>query len=740
MYTLLDRLGRVMLRRHWLVVAVALVTLVVLLLLRAAFGGQYVSDYTVPGSEASRGADLLTSRFPQQSGTAGQLVFHAHHGTVADQRDAVDRSVTNFGQLPHVVRAVSPYGQQNSTQVSGDGSTAYASVAFDVVPASLDSNYLHRMDTAVQPARAAGLQVEYGAGAGDVATQTHDLKSEVLGLTCALLLLLLMFGTLFAAAVPLLSAVLSVGAGLSLVGLLAAVTTIPGAGSTVATLLGLGVAVDYGLFMVARHREQLDGGATLAASVGRTAATSGAAVVVAGTTVVIAILGLYVSGVPFVGALGAASAIVVTVTMLAALTVIPALLGIAGHRVRRRSARTGPVDASAAPPRPEVPMPDRVPGPDRHERSLFARWGRRVSDRPWPWAVASVLILVLLALPLLSLRLGQLDASSDPTSQSSRRAYDELSAAFGPGINAPLAVVAALPDASSSSDQKAGVQKDLDSLHDNLKATSGVASVSQAAVNQAGDTAVLTVIPTTSPQDAATTGLVDRLRTDVLPDSTLTTYLTGTTAGSVDFTERIAQRMPWLIGAVVLLSFILLTVAFRSLVIATKAAVLNILSVGASYGVVVAVFQWQWGSGLVGIHESLPIPAFVPMLMFAIVFGLSMDYEVFLLSRVREAYLDTADARRSVAIGIGGTARVITTAAAIMVVVFLSFVLDSDPAIKMLAVGMAVAVLLDASVVRMVLVPAVMSLLGRHAWWLPGWLGRAVPRLELEGPHRSPTA
>jgi len=338
--------------------------------------------------------------------------------------------------------------------------------------------------------------------------------------------------------------------------------------------------------------------------------------------------------------------------------------------------------------------------------------------------VVGVVVLLLLAVPLSALRLGQVDASSNPTSDSSRRAYDLMSTGFGPGSNGPLAVVVQL---------KSGDQAKLSGLQSSLAKTADVASVSAPTTNGAGTTSVLTVVPASAPQDAATTDLVNRIRTDVFPASRLDASLTGTTAGDVDFTDRVAQRLPWLIGVVVLLAFVLLTIAFRSLAIAVKAAVLNILSVGASYGVIVAVFGWQWGSGLLGIHESLPVPAFVPMLMFVIVFGLSMDYEVFLLSRIREAYLATGDARHSVAVGIGGTARVISTAAAIMVVVFISFVLDPDPTIKMLAVGMAAAVLVDATVVRMLLVPAVMALLGDRAWWLPRGLDRVVPRLDLEG-------
>jgi RND superfamily putative drug exporter len=512
----------------------------------------------------------------------------------------------------------------------------------------------------------------------------------------------------------------------------------------VATLLGLGVAIDYGLFLVSRHREQLDDGMDVEESVGRTASTSGAAILVAGGTVVIAILGLYVSGVPFVGALGLSSAIVVAVTVLAAITLIPALLGLAKLTVLNRKDRhhlsaerelegelaDSADSAAVARHRAE----ERERRDRKHEQSAFARWGRKVSDKPWPYGIVATLVLLVLAIPLLSMNLGQLDAGTDPAQDSSRKAYDLIAQGFGPGANGPLTVVVQLPS-ESTSDQQAL----LGGLQSTLQQTPGVAAVQPPSTNSAGTTAIINVVPTTSPSSAETEDLVNRIRADVLAGQQEPTYVVGTTAGYVDFTEKVGSRMPWLIGAVVLLAFLLLTVAFRSLLIGVKAAILNLLSVGAAYGVIVAVFQWGWGSSLVGIDEKVPIPSFVPMLMFAIVFGLSMDYEVFLLSRVHEAWIATRDSHRAVAIGIGATARVITTAAAIMIAVFLSFVLSDDPTVKMLAVGMAVAVLIDASIVRMVLVPAVMTLLGARAWWLPAWLDRIVPDLQLEGAPPAPS-
>jgi putative drug exporter of the RND superfamily len=680
----------------------------------------------VAGSNSALGKDLLSSTSPQQGGYAGQIVFHAKSGTLTAQENAVNQSVTNVSKLQYVIKAVSPFASSSSGLVSKDGTIAYSSVSWSKNPNSLDQSYLDKLNQAVAPARSAGLQVEYGGGAGQIGNASHDLTSEVIGLACALLLLLFMFGSLIAAAIPLISAIFSVLSGLSLLGVLSSVMTFPTTAPTIATLLGLGVAVDYGLFLVARHREQLDNGMDVITSVAKSAGTSGAAIVVAGGTVVVSILGLYVSGVAFVGALGLAAAIVVALTMLAALTLVPAFMGVSRENVRSLGARFRARRAGLS--AQEQAVQTAAATHDQHEHSAFARWGKKVSDQPWPWAIVSVLILVVLSIPLFSITLGQPDNGTNPTSESNRQAYDLISQGFGVGVNGPLVVVVKLPKESSTDQQQL-----LSTMQQNVKSTSGVASVGPAQINSAATTASFTVIPTTRPQATQTEQLVSQLRDVVLPKSHVTSYVTGTTAGTVDFSERITSRIPWLILTVVAIAFILLTVAFRSVVIAVKAAVFNLLSIGAAYGVIVAIFQWGWGSSLIGLHTTLPIPAYVPMLVFAIVFGLSMDYEVFLLSRVHEAWVETGDAHRSVAIGIGSTARVITTAAAIMVVVFASFVLNVDPTVKMLSIGMAFAVLIDASLVRMMLVPSVMSLLGKHAWWMPRWLEPIVPHLQLEG-------
>jgi RND superfamily putative drug exporter len=726
MNNLLERLGGFAARRHWVVIIAWLVILGGLLAAVKAFGGEYVNNYTVSGSDSAVGLDVLNSTFPQQGGFGGQIVFHAKSGTVSAQQSAVNQAVTNVSKLPNVIKAVSPFASSNSGAVSKDGTIAYASVGWNVNPDSLDSAYLDKLNNAVAPATKAGLQVEYGGGAGEIGQHTSDLVSEIIGLSCALVLLLLMFGSVIAAAIPLLSAIFSVLAGLSLLGLLAAAVTFPTTAPTIATLLGLGVAVDYGLFLVARHREQLDSGMDVVTSAKQAAGTSGAAIVVAGCTVVVSILGLYLSGVAFVGSLGLAAAIVVVVTMLAALTLVPAFMGLVRGNVRALSARFRARRAGLSVR--EQAAQTAAATQEQHEHSAFARWGRMVSARPWPWAVLSVTVLIVLAIPLFSITLGQPDNGTNPTSDSSRRAYDLISQGFGVGVNGPLTVVVKLPNQSSSDNNSL-----LSTMQSDISKTAGVASVTPAALNSAGTTAVFNVIPTTRPQATATSNLVTTLRDDVLPKEHATSYVTGTTAGAVDFTSQLRSRLVWVILAVVVISFLLLTTAFRSVVIATKAAILNLLSIGAAYGVIVAIFEWGWGASLIGLHTTLPIPAYVPMLVFCIVFGLSMDYEVFLLSRVHEAWLGTGDPHRSVAIGIGATARVITTAAAIMIVVFTSFVLNPDPTVKMLAIGMAFAVLIDASLVRMILVPSIMSLLGEHAWWMPRWLEPIVPHLQLEG-------
>ncbi|GAA1844372.1 MMPL family transporter [Asanoa iriomotensis] len=825
MHAFLARLGRTCARHHWIVIAAWLVLVVGLVVGNNRWGGTYNNNYTVPGSQSDKGTQIIASEFPGQSTFVGQLVFHSPPGTtVLQQEGAVNQAVANTTKLTHVISATSPFATNPQT-VSPDGTIAYANVNFDISTDTLGADYLAQLNQAVASARAAGLTVEYGAAAGQIDRSTNDLGSEIVGIVVAFVLLFLMFFSVVAALIPLVSAVFSVLSALSIIGLLAAVVTFPTTGPTLATLLGLGVAIDYGLFQVARHREHLADTDDYVGAASSANTHSGMAVLVAGTTVIIAMLGLYIAGLPFISALGVSAALGVATTMIAALTLIPAFLGLSGRtiramRFRRRRAGSG-ADGTTVPPAPPQPRRQAAPGGGgasgpgaspapggpgmtepglrgsgagpsssgsgtgrgrsdsgttpglsssgpgtgpglggsganaasrapggaggrpgesgtpggartdsvvhpAHERGAFARWGRYVSRQPWPWAIGAVAALLVITIPLIWISFGQLGPGTDPTSYSDRRAYDLIAQGFGPGTNGPLTVVVEVPPGTNA-------ETLLTSTQLTLEQQPGVASVTQPLVNPGGTAAILNVIPTTGPSDQATTDLLHRLRDDVLPTVPATTFVTGTTAGYDDFTARTVERLPWLILAVVVLSLLLLTTAFRSLAIGIQAAVFNLLSVGAAYGVIVAVFQWGWGASLIGVDMGLSIPAYVPMIMFAVVFGLSMDYEVFLMSRVHEAYLHTHDTRRSVALGIGGTARVITTAALIMIVVFISFVADPDPTIKMLAVGMAASVLLDASIVRMILVPAILSILDDRSWWIPRWLDRLLPRLDIEG-------
>jgi RND superfamily putative drug exporter len=490
---------------------------------------------------------------------------------------------------------------------------------------------------------------------------------------------------------------------------MAGLTEVPSISPLLATMIGLGVGIDYALFIVTRHRSFLHEGRPVVESAGLANATAGSAVMFAGTTVVIAIAGLRIAGIPAIATMGLASAITVAVAVVAALTLLPAFLGLAGRRIdswhigRRRS---------------EVV---------ESHKTFAGRWADRVGSNPWRYAIMSFVVLVALAAPVLAMRTGMADDGTAPTSKTYRRAYDTLAAGFGEGFNGPLTIVV---------DGTDGVAR-VDEVRSAIGSTKDVAFVTQPIVNDAGDTAVITAIPATSPQDAKTEDLVHTLRDDVLPatvaGTNAHTFVTGQTAAFIDISERLSSRLPLFIGAVVFLSFLLLMMVFRSILVPFKAAVMNLLSIGAAYGVVVAVFQWGWGSGLLGVDHHVPISPFLPMIMFAILFGLSMDYEVFLLSRVREDYVRTGDSHKSVVNGLAATARVITSAALIMISVFAAFLLTPDVEIKMFAVGLTVAVLVDATIVRMVLVPATMALMGDANWWLPGWLDRLLPHVDVEG-------
>jgi RND superfamily putative drug exporter len=495
---------------------------------------------------------------------------------------------------------------------------------------------------------------------------------------------------------------------------LSAFVTVPEFSTTLATMIGLGVGIDYALFLVTRYRHNLQDGMEPLHAIGVATATAGQAVVFAGATVIVAILGLWISGIAFVGWMATATAIVVAVAVIAALTLLPALLGFAGRAIDKLSVHR---------------IVRRADESERKE-NVWGRWGREVERRPVAYFVGALAVLVALAVPFFSMELGMPDDGTVPTSETRRRAYDLLAEGFGPGFNGPLLLSVEIEDPAAL----AG----LEDLTAAIQATEGVAAVAPPQPNQAGDAAVVQVVPTTSPQDPVTSELVHRLRDETIPGATpkgAAVYVGGLTATFIDLSERVTNALPWFIGAVVLLSFLLLMIVFRSVLVPLKAAVLNLLSIGAAYGVTVAIFQWGWGRSLLGIEDTIPIVSFVPMMMFAVLFGLSMDYEVFLLSRIREEYLRSRNNVESVVLGISTTARVITSAALIMIAVFLSFVALPDPVAKMFGIGLATAVFIDATIVRVVLVPSTMVLLGDANWWLPRWLDRLLPRMSLENGH-----
>jgi len=696
---LLSRIGSAAATRPWRFVTAWVMAAVFAVAAAGAVGGTFEDEYGMPGTEVQRAADLLTERFPGRAGTEAHIVVHS---STRDVPASVLRVVQHrAGRLADVTAAGPP-------AVSADGRTALLRVQYgvelgDLVPAQ----ELEALEDAAAPARRAGFTTEYG---GPVIDQVFEPgRSELVGFALAAVILLVVFGSLLAASLPLAISAVGLGIGMSLVTVLAGVTRVSTYAPTLAAMVGIGVGVDYALFVVARHRTQLLAGTDVTASVAAAMRTAGRSVFFAGLTVLVAICGLVLSGSRNFMTMGFATAVVVAVCMTAAITLLPALLGLAGTRVLskrvRRALEAGTYRASS-------------------RRPLAARWGELAVGRPWSCLIISLCLVLTLAAPLLAMDLGEGDAGNEPTSKTNRRAYDLIAVGFGPGANGPLTIAV---------DLRQG-RVDLSVLQRRLAEVDGVASVAPPVLNATQDTAVLSVVPTTAPQDAQTADLVAQLRSRVLPAGA---GITGPTAGAMAFSERTQERLPHVVGGVVLVSLVLLVMVFRSIVAPIKAAIMNLLSVGAAYGAVVALFQWGWGKDLLGLEAAVPVNAFVPVFMFAILFGLSMDYEVFLLSRVREEWDRTHDRRRSVVEGLAGTAPVITSAALIMIAVFAGFGFNDRVPVKMMGVGMAVAVLVDATLVRMVLVPSTMVLLGRWNWWLPGWLERRLPTLPVEVPEQA---
>jgi putative drug exporter of the RND superfamily len=698
-------------RHRRIVVAGWLVTLVAINIAAMTLGGENKQDFLSPGTDSKAAVDLLDQRFPAQAGDTITIVIHDNAGVTSSGVLAVaEPLVQRIRHLPHVVDVIAPWGPHDNGQISSDGKTGYATVQLDSTSARFPVSVATEMIDLAAAARTAGVQIELAGQAVDNA-QTGSLGAEGPGLLLAAIVLLIAFGSLVAMGLPLATALFGVGVGLAGGALVANLIDVPDWASSVATMIGLGVGIDYALLIVTRYRSELAAGASPQAAVTVAMGTAGRSVVFAGTTVVISLLGMLTMNQPYVPGVAFSAVFTVLAVMLAALTLLPALLGFAGHNIDR------------------LRLPFRHPSSDHTGRGFWYRWSRAIQRRPVITGVAGAVALVVLIIPVSGLRLGYPDASNDSTSLTTRRAYDLMTDGFGAGFNGTFVLVSDRGDAEAMTA--------LTALGTRLASTPGVAAVSPPLPSPNADAAVITLTPEASPQDSATNELLSRLRDDVVPavlaGTGVTVTIGGITAANVDQTNSISDRLPLFIAAVILLSFILLLTVFRSVLVAAKAAVLNLLSIIAAYGVVSYAAQGGWFGELFGITTSTPIPAFIPMMMFAILFGLSMDYEVFLLSRVREEYLRTGDNATAVADGLAATAKVITAAALIMTVVFGAFIFDDQIFLKIIGIGMAAAVVIDATIIRLVLVPATMQLLGDKNWWMPSWLDRIVPHLDIEG-------
>jgi RND superfamily putative drug exporter len=684
--------------------------------LAAAFAGDFAADYSAPGSDSRQARDLMAERFPAQAGDTIDVVVQAEGGvTTADVRSDVTDLLADLETMPHVASVDDPYAAPGA--ISADGQTLVAHLTLDLTnPVDMPIEDTEELLAAADGADRPGLEVSLGGQSIQMAEQ-GEIGSETIGLAAAAVILLLTFGSVVAAGLPIVTAVAGLAVSGTLTGLVAAVIDVPDWSTSLATMMGIGIGIDYVLLMVTRFREWRAAGLDPHAATVATADTAGRSVLVAGGTVVVSMLGLFAMGLSFMRGAAVVTIVAVLVVMAAALTLFPALLGYLGRRIERLRLPLGrrrPVQVAEG----GHVVPARG----------WVRWSRLVDRHSVVAAVAGVGILLALAAPFLGVRFGFPDAGNDIEGKSTRQAYDTVAEGFGAGANGPLLLVA---------DLAGGDAAVIDDLAGRLATTPGVAAVTPPVLNPAGDAALLTVVPTTGPQAAETEDLVRALRDDVIPASIdgigAEVHVGGVTATSIDSTSNIASRLPLLIGGVVALSMLLLLVAFRSIAIPVTAALMNLLSVAAAYGVVALVLEGGWAGQLIGIDTETPMPAFIPVLMFAVLFGLSMDYEVFLVSRMRESWLRTRDNSRAIVDGLSGTGRVITAAAAIMVAVFAAFIPSPEVFLKVIGVGMAAAIFVDATVVRMLLVPAIMHLLGRANWWLPASWERRLPQLHVEG-------
>jgi RND superfamily putative drug exporter len=696
-----------------------IVALIVMGMIAGSVGSDFSEEFQLPNSDSKQALDLLEERFPAQSGEAAQIVFKADQGVesppVERKMEAVFAKVAKF---PHVSEVASPYKGGGAAAISEDGKIAYTTVQFDVTSEKLDVEKTKEIISLAQGAGDDGLEVQLGGQPiAEAQFEEGEDVSFLVGLAAAILVLLITFGSAVAMGLPILTALFALGVGISLITLGTHVFPTADFAPFLATMIGLGVGIDYALFILTRFRNGLAEGmeprdATVAAI-----DTAGRAVLFAGITVIIALLGMMLLGLSFLYGVAMAASLAVLFTMISALTLLPALLTIVGRRIDRL----------------------RIPGLGRGKRSVdegswWQRWSDRIQRRPWTAALLSGGLLIVLCIPALSLRLGTNDAGTEPAGKTTRQAYDLLAEGFGPGFNGPLVIAAALPEK--------GDDTGMVELRKELQEEAGVAGTTPIVLSPAKNAAVFQVYPTTSPQSKDTTELLDRIRSDLIPPIEARTdtqlHVGGINAIFEDFGEAITEKLPLFIGVVVLLSALLLMIVFRSILVPLKAMAMNLLSIGAAFGLIVAVFQWGWGASLIGVDSTGPIISFLPIFLFSIVFGLSMDYEVFLMSRIHEEWEHTRDASEAVTRGLALTGRVITAAAAIMVTVFLSLAIGEDRIIKLFGLGLASAVFIDAVIIRSVLVPAIMQILGARAWWFPDWLDRILPKLHVEPEEGDP--
>ena len=695
------RIGDVSARRPWTTIGAWAVLAALVVALSTTLGGAFADDFSAPGSESADAMQLLSDRFPQAGGGTAVAVFAAPDGQqLSSSRPSIEAALSQVAKVKHVANVTDPFQPQ---RISADGRIGYAEITLDVPSTEFGRATAAAVTRALEPARTGGLQAEFGGDAAFLNAEKKSSSAEAVGLVAALVILLVAFGTVVAALVPIVLALVAVALGYSGVVLLAGSMSVSTAAPTIGAMVGLGVGIDYALFIVSRYRENRAAGYPNEQALSAAMGSSGTAVFFAGGTVVLAMGALALTGVGFLASIGLGTSIVVLFAVTTASTLLPALLSLLGDRIdtgrvvgRRRAAKPA-------------------------EGTVWWRLAHRISARPLPFLIAGSLLLLALATPALALNTGFPDAGDNPQGQTERKAYDLLADGFGPGANSPLTIVVDLRGTGLRA-------QDIPQLARRIAAVPGIAEVGAARINAVGDTAVLPALPTTEPSDPATVQTLQRVRS-LTPDGV---YVTGPTALTLDLDRQLSETRPLFIGAILAASILLLMLVFRSVTVPLKAAAMNLLSIGGAYGVIVAIFQWGWLGGLFGLDTTYRIASPLPVIFFAVLFGLSMDYEVFLVSRIREAYRATGDNAESVARGLAASGRVITSGALIMMCVFLSFVTDPSPFVKMIGLGLTTAIAIDATVVRMILVPATMALMGRANWWLPDWLDRLLPHLSID--------